>query len=208
MSMQKNQGNLVVVILIVIAALALITGGGYLVIHSRAKQKTPTVSTSPTAQQTKDTSTADQTKPADAAAAPSDSETKDTTDPKKITDVQITLKVPGDESKLPAVDTPASFVSYMKTKLEGFDCDFTQFPEGAYYVSKINANFIKGSFGCGGGAAITWYLENGTWQELGYQSYVPCKDLVTHKIPSDFISDCYDEAKPDAVLSNPNGPLK
>jgi len=126
---------------------------------------------------------------------------------KVITEVDLLLQRPGDGSKMPIV-TPKSFVTFIESKLGAFECDFDEFPEGGYTISKISDEFIGGSLSsCGGGAAIVWFLDASGWQELGYQSPVPCSELVASKIPSDFLAECYDDADAESILGNPNGPL-
>lgn len=124
-----------------------------------------------------------------------------------IVDVDLLLQHSGDEALLPA-ETPSSFVEYIKTRLHDFDCDFSENPDAGFVVSKISPRFISGGVSCMGGAGTVWYLTTAGWEELGFQSLVPCSKLVELAIPADFLSNCYDDASQDQeTISNPNGLL-
>ncbi len=130
---------------------------------------------------------------------------KSTNEVETIVDVDLLLQYPGDESLLP-VGTPETFVAYMKTKLHDFDCNFEENSGAGFNITKISPRFVKGGVGCMGGAGTVWYLTTAGWEELGFQSMIPCSTLVELAIPSEFIDSCYDDSKPgEETVSNPNG---
>lgn len=184
---QSGNANLIIIIVLVV----LVVSGAGLFVWSRQDKKTANT----------DESTATTSLGTPAIAD------KDEKIAESILEVEIMLQRPGDEELLPAV-TPATFVEYMNVKLNDFDCDFGEFPEGGYSVTKISPRFIAGGLGCGGGASIVWYLTTAGWEELGFQAQVPCSRIVELAIPSEFMSECYDDASPgEEVIANPNGPL-
>ena len=137
----------------------------------------------------------------------SEETTKDETAPvvvsqSKITEVDLLLKEPGDELKLPDT-TPESFVEYMKGKLVAFECDSDT---GGITVSKISDEFVSGGVGCEGGFSAVWYQNSEIWQEFGSQDTPPCTDVESLKIPIEFVATCIDmdtaKEKP-----NPNGSI-
>lgn len=190
--MQKNNKGFAppAIVGMVLVAVVILFAGWY--VYKSGKDDKPAES----AKTSESTASADQ-------AATSESKPA----PKVITEVDLLLQKPGDGAKLPDV-TPGSFVTFVEFKLSTFECDFDEFPEGGYSIQKISDEFISGSLSsCGGGAAIVWYLNAEGWQELGFQSPVPCSELAATKIPSDFLAECYDDVDAESILLNPNGPL-
>lgn len=186
---RRESGNANVIIIIVFVALAIVGAG--LFVWSRQDKKT-----------VEKDSSSESTSLGTPAIADKEEDTVET-----ILEVDLLLQRVGDEDLLPA-ETPATFVEYMTVKLNDFDCDYDEFPEGGFSVSKISPRFIAGGLGCGGGAGIVWYLTTAGWEELGFQSYVPCSELVQLAIPSEFLAECYDDSSVDEpIIPNPNGPL-
>ena len=185
---KKQSGNVVVIVLIVVVILALIGAGFYVWSRNDKKEETNTTQESST------------------EVVPRTIEkTKDTTE--VITNVDVLLQIPGDETKLPP-ETPDSFVEYIKTKLIDFDCDYTENENAGITVSRVSPRFASGGVGCMGGAGTVWYLTTVGWEELGYQSMIPCSTLVELAIPSEFMAECYDDNSPDQeTIANPNGKL-
>lgn len=127
--------------------------------------------------------------------------------PESILEVELLLQRTGDEELLPG-ETALTFKQYMKSRLNDFDCDFTESPAAGFTISKISPRFVAGRISCLGGASTVWYLTTAGWEELGFQSQVPCSKLSEYAIPSDFLSECYDDTSPnEEVVANPNGPL-
>lgn len=124
-----------------------------------------------------------------------------------ILEVELLLQHSGDEDLLPT-ETAATFIEYMASRLNDFECDYVESPSAGFGITKISPRFVSGSISCLGGAATVWYLTTAGWEELGYQSYVPCSRLAELAIPSDFLSECYDDTSPgEEIIPNPNGPL-
>lgn len=188
--MHKRQaGNATLIIIIVLVVLAL--GGASLLVWSRQNNKSNVSDTS------KDSTT---------LTTPKLAEKKENTT-ESILGVELLLQHSGDQDLLPS-ETPATFVEYMAARLNDFDCDFNENPSAGFAISKISPRFVAGGVGCLGGAATVWYLTTAGWEELGYQSHVPCSKLVELAIPSDFLSECYDDASAgEEVIANPNGSL-
>lgn len=189
---RRQSGNAAIIVLVVVTAL-LIIGVGIFVWQRQNNQPV-------------EVETSDETSNSAEIEEAKKTVEKTEPEPEVITEVSLTLQHVGDELKLPDV-TPESFVEYMKIRLNDFVCDFVEFPNGGFNVTKISNRFVAGGIGCEGGAATIWYLTGIGWDELGYQSEVPCSSLVERAIPSDFLAQCYDDANPEAIIDNPNGPL-
>lgn len=185
---KRQSGSATLVIIVVLVSLGVIGAG--LFVWSRQGDKTSNV----------DTSTDSTT-----IIVPKIAEKEDTAE--TILEVELLLQRSGDEDMLPA-ETPETFVEYMTARLNDFDCDFVESPTAGFTISKISPRFVAGSISCMGGAAAVWYLTTAGWEELGYQSNVPCSQLVELAIPSDFLAECYDDGSPgEEIIPNPNGPL-
>lgn len=188
--MYKKQAGSAQLIIVIVLVVLLSVGAGLFVWNRQNKEDTAK-------KESKNTSTSTIHKIA--------VKEKDTTE--TITEVDLTLQRTGDVALLPSV-TPESFVEYMTTKINDFECDFELYPAGGFNVVKISPRFVEGGIGCEGGAGIVWYLTTAGWEELGFQSYVPCSTLVEYAIPSEFIESCYDDtSENEEVIDNPNGPL-
>lgn len=123
-------------------------------------------------------------------------------DKTKITEVDLLLRKPGDESLLPETASE-SFVEYMKEKLSVFECESET---GGITISKVSTEFVSGGGGCEGGYAAFWYMKEGVWQELGTQDTIPCIDVIASAIPIEFIDGCFDETT-GLTKANPNGSI-
>lgn len=185
---KRQSGNANLIIIIVLVALAVISAG-VLVWSRQDKNK-------------KDDASSDSTVLTTPKVAEKEEDVEET-----ILEVDLMLQHSGDEDLLPA-ETPETFVEYMQARLNDFDCDFNENPNAGFTISKISPRFIAGGVGCLGGAATVWYLTTAGWEELGYQSHVPCSKLSELAIPSDFLAECYDDSsETEEVIANPNGPL-
>lgn len=184
---RKQSGNLYLIIIILVAIMVI---GSGIFVWSRKDSKN-------TEDKKKDTSQVETPTLAE--------KEEDVTE--TITEVDLLLQHYGDQELLPS-ETPATFIDYISTRLNDFDCDFSENSEAGFKISKISPRFVAGSIGCLGGAATAWYLTTAGWEELGYQSHVPCSKLEELAIPSDFLAECYDDtSEGEEVLPNPNGPL-
>lgn len=128
----------------------------------------------------------------------------------------IRIFAEGDVDKLPD-QTPDSFKEYMKQKARN-----PKFYEGGcrdawtvIKVSKLNVygglggadkNGVSGE-GCGGGAAMFWYLQDGVWKEYATQMATMCNELAKMKIYAEFIPVCYSSTTMDDQRPNPNGSI-
>ncbi|MEK7471803.1 MAG: hypothetical protein AAB624_01010 [Patescibacteria group bacterium] len=186
---KRQSGNANLIIIIVLVVLAVIGAGLFL--WSRQDDKNDNADTE-----------SDSTTITTPIIAEKEEDTTET-----ILDVELLLQRSGYEDLLPA-ETPATFKEYIAARLNDFDCDFVESPSGGYTITKISPRFVAGGIGCLGGAATVWYLTTAGWEELGFQSYVPCTTLVEFAIPSEFLNDCYDDSSPgEEIIPNPNGPL-
>jgi len=186
---KRQSGNATLIIIIVLVVLTL-AGAGWLV-WSRQNNKSNDADTA------KNISTLTTPKVVE--------KEEDTTE--SIIEVELLLQHSGDQDLLPS-ETAATFVEYMTERLNDFDCDFNENPSAGFTISKISPRFVAGGIGCLGGASTVWYLTTAGWEELGFQSQVPCSKLVELAIPSDFLSECYDDTSAgEEIISNPNGPL-
>lgn len=190
---QENSGSILVIVVVMVLVLLLAAAAFFIVRRNKDNEvETATNNSAEIQESTETVSNASQIDESEESAV------------QVIEEVNIRLQSPNDISKLPDT-TPKSFMAYMSAKLTAFDCDFNEFPEGSYTVTKISKEFINGGMGCGGGAAITWYYADDEWHEFGYQSAVPCSSLLENKIPSNFIPECYDLNDESGQLQpNPN----
>jgi hypothetical protein len=185
---KRQTGNVALIAVILIVAVGLIAAGIF--VWSRQDKK---VDTNPTQEN-------------NAVVTPKTKE-KTEDEAETITKVDLLLQRSGDEDLLPAV-TPSTFVEYIKGRLNDFECDFSESPNGGFTISKISPRFVEGSIGCLGGASAVWYLTTAGWEEFGFQSMVPCSKLSELAIPSDFMAECYDDSSSgQETIANPNGKL-
>jgi len=136
----------------------------------------------------------------------------------KAVDPAVELFTVEDISKLPDY-TPASFVEYMTGELEKNVAD----ENGCimvYGVNKVSPLNIGGGTGavsattlgeegnCSGGASTVWYLKDGKWSYLGFQSIPNCDEIASTTIYKEFsIANCYDTTTENALTPNPNGSI-
>lgn len=156
----------------------------------------------------------------------SDSQTNNTQQTTKskytVKNVDVKIFTKNDLAKIPA-SAPAGFVEAFSKVAESQISKPNQ--DGCYamyYIEKIsdinvlagkglyekkNGAVVDNSSICGGGARSIWAISNGKWVEVaGGNDDIPCSEITSPKVYSEFAKECYDAAK-QHVIPNPNGSI-